>query len=684
MATGILPFRGSASAAMIDEILHKAPTAPVRLNPDLPEALENVINKALEKDREVRYQSAREMLVDLKRLKRDTDSGKSVSRFSEVKKELRISKRLVAGLIAAVLVVAAGIGVWLWKGRTATKGPVLNPKRVVVSIFENRTGDSSLDSVGKNAVDAIGQGLSELGVVEVVPSETVFYQAALGAAGRPAQDQLRTLAEATGSGLVVSGSYLLEGQTLMLRANIFDAATNKVLWPVEPASGPKEKPSQALDFVRQRVMDYIAARYLHPWGRDMMNYEFRPPRYQAQKESIAGDLLFRSDLAAAITHYNKALELDPDWSWNRLSLSMVLGNRGNFAEAEAQLNIVARLQERLTPLARNWLDCQQTLLSGDIEGALRAVLEKDKLTPGDPSVNFILLMRALEANRPGLAVEAARRPVKWDLVLNSPNRLLCLYFMCLTGALHELGEHQEELKEAQRGRKVYPDLLNPRAYEGRALAALGRLEEVNKLVDEILVMPPRWGYPSCCIARGTPGYVMLAAAEELRVHGHHDESVRMAARAEVWYRSRTGGEARLEETRSGLGDSLYLAERFPEAKEVLAELMAAHPDNVEYKGRLGAIAARLGKHDDALRIAEELRLIDRPYMYGKHFFWSACILALLGDKERALALLNDAVSQGGRPMEPEHYGYGFVYGHCMDLESLRGYPPFENLIKPKG
>src|SRR5438094_4367805 len=129
MATGSLPFRGETSGSVFDSILNRAPTAAVRLNPEIPFKLEEIISKALEKDRELRYQTAGELRADLKRLKRDTESGKVVTASAaQVAEEAPAARRpvrraLVAGIAAIALAVLAVAAFYL-------RGPLPPPKIV--------------------------------------------------------------------------------------------------------------------------------------------------------------------------------------------------------------------------------------------------------------------------------------------------------------------------------------------------------------------------------------------------------------------------------------------------------------------------------------------------------------------------------------------------------------------------
>jgi serine/threonine protein kinase len=147
MATGALPFRGDTSGVITEAILNQAPVAPVRLNPDVPAKLEEIINRALEKDRDLRYQHASDMRAELKRLKRDTDSGRiSSSRSGAVQPSAGLArKRYIVLAVCVALLAAAFVAYHFWPRTNTPSGPA---KVTQISQWNKPMNDARLSPDG--------------------------------------------------------------------------------------------------------------------------------------------------------------------------------------------------------------------------------------------------------------------------------------------------------------------------------------------------------------------------------------------------------------------------------------------------------------------------------------------------------------------------------------------------------
>jgi serine/threonine protein kinase len=220
MCTGTMPFRGDTSALIFNAILERTPVASVRLNPDIPQELERTINKALEKDREVRYQSAADVRADLKRLKRETGSGVSRTTHEQVIRR----PKLLAIAVSLVLVALCGAAIAWWKSsRDHSKSSLPNQTTLAVLPFGNMGADKDVDFLRLALPDEIATTLSHVRSLSIRPfSETSKYLS-------PDTDFQKAGREMRVSS-IVTGHFLKAGDQLQVTLEAIDVDTNQAVW----------------------------------------------------------------------------------------------------------------------------------------------------------------------------------------------------------------------------------------------------------------------------------------------------------------------------------------------------------------------------------------------------------------------------------------------------------------------
>jgi TolB-like protein len=222
MATGRQPFAGSTSAIIFDAILNRAPVSPVKLNPELPAELERIVNTALEKDRDLRYQSIADLKTDLKRLKRDSDSARSGKTAAAVPAApTRAPRGKIAAVAAACVLAAAGI-VW-WAHRRGASPSAGIATTLAVLPFQNLGADPSTDHLRLALPDEVVTTLSYIPTLAIRPFAATQKYAKADVDPQSAGKELRVAD-------VLTGHFQKEGEQLRVTLEVVDTESNRVLW----------------------------------------------------------------------------------------------------------------------------------------------------------------------------------------------------------------------------------------------------------------------------------------------------------------------------------------------------------------------------------------------------------------------------------------------------------------------
>jgi TolB-like protein/tetratricopeptide (TPR) repeat protein len=581
------------------------------------------------------------------------------------------SRRMVAITTGVALVLAAGIVALERRGEPRSG---LDQKRVVVGVFENRTGETRLDALGLTVADYISRGLLKTGLVSVGDIGTLYVRGR-DSSGRPTDP--RQLARQAGAASVISGSYMAIGDSVEFAAHVVDVETGSLRQAFDPVRVSARNPTAGLALLEQRVVAGLATIIDARFSTFAVRAT-TPPSYRAYQAFAEGQERFWRIGPDSVTLALFRRATREDSTFATASVWLAFASAAPLSGCPVTDSIVRALtpvKERLDPLDRLNLDWSDAYCRGAAEEVYQIAVASARVQPSSGYARYWVALWAVVSNRPRetiriLTAMDLSRDLEW-----MPDSTKLLYYRDLTYAYHMIGAYDEELAAAARYTARAPRRVVSLYMKARALAGLGRSREALAMLDSARGLPDdpiRWSVHRA-------DHLCSMISTELLMHGNRAAALMAAERALAYF----GQRADTASSPWSPVESALILGRYDEARRLLgfgevrrSPIVGGRGDPVTHSftiGLLGWTAIALGDSVTAKSVDDSLAHGPWPYTWGQQIIARAGLAAQRGDRTLAMSLLQEGKSR---------YGLAVLKLHVEpSLAPLRDYPPFEALMR---
>jgi serine/threonine protein kinase/Flp pilus assembly protein TadD len=452
MATGQLPFQGESTATIFDAILNRAPVTPVRLNPNLALEFERIINKALEKDRNLRYQHASDIRTDLQRLKRDTDSGRSASVISDTAKAPKdaasVTKKKLWKIVVptSILFLAGLVAGWLHYRSQPANG-LTDKDTIVLANFDNRTGDPLFDDTLKQA---LAIQLEQSPFLNVLSDQRVNATLKLmnrQAGGRITKDVAQEICQRTNSKALLAGSIASLGSHYLIGLKAVNCRTGDSLGSKEGEAESREKVVKVLSDVANTLRGGL--------GESLASVEkYDKPLDEATTSSLEALQAFTKGTQiagaqgdeAALPYLQRAVELDPNFARAYASLGASYINLEEPGLAIPNYKKAFDLRNRASERERFYIEGMYYLnVTGELDKAAQVLTESAHAYPNDADAQGYLGFALYELGQWDRSATACRGALR----LNPDNGIVASVLVADYLCLNRLQEAKAAYEQAR-------------------------------------------------------------------------------------------------------------------------------------------------------------------------------------------------------------------------------------------